>query len=236
MDMVENITGNLKTAYSAIERYIKKGLVVKIRNNLYSPVNLSTGLIFANKYEIACALRKDAFLSHHSALEYHGLGNQVYNTVFVSSNSRFNSFEFDGIDFKFVSPKITEGVIHSLQSKLIRLTDLERTIIDSIYRLNKITGYEELSHSLNMIDNLNEEKLLNYLNAYNIQALYQKTGSILEKYQDKFHLSNHFFQLCISKINQGVVYLIDESGNNKFNKTWQVMEPTYTYNIGEEMV
>jgi predicted transcriptional regulator of viral defense system len=236
MEMIEKLTGNIKTAYSAINRYIKKGYVVKVRNNIYSPVDLSTGLIIASKYQIACALRADAYLSHHTALEYHGLSNQVFNEVYVSSKSRFNHFEFQGIKYKYVASKINEGVISAPNAENIRLSDVERTIIDSIYQINKITGYEELFNALEAAHYLNEEKILVYLKAYNIQSLYQKSGYILERFKDKFSLSSNFFKICKSKVKQGVVYLIDDSNDVKYNKTWQVMEPITNYDEGEKIV
>jgi predicted transcriptional regulator of viral defense system len=231
IEMIERLTGNLKTAYSAINRYIKKDYVIKIRNNVYSPVDLSTGLMLASRYQVACALREDAYLSHHTALEYHGLSNQVFNEVYVSSKSRFNHFEFQGIKYRYVAPKINEGVIKAVNTQMIRLTDLERTLIDSIHHMNKITGYEELSNAIDVAHHLDEEKLLMYLQAYNIQSLYQKTGYILEKYKGKFNLSSHFFETCKSKVNQGVVYLIGgQDGEAKYNNTWRVMEPVGSYN------
>ncbi|NLK28989.1 MAG: TrmB family transcriptional regulator [Clostridiales bacterium] len=43
IDDVKKFTGNGKTAYSQLGRLIKKGLVKKIRKNIYSVVNPATG-------------------------------------------------------------------------------------------------------------------------------------------------------------------------------------------------
>lgn len=236
MQFVESLTGNLKTAYSAINRFIKKGYVIKVKNNIYSPIDLSTGHILANKYQIACALREDAYLSYHSALEYHGLSNQVFNEIYVSSKSRFNHFEFQGVQYKYVAPKINIGVVYASNIENIRLTDIERTIIDSIYQINKITGYEELINAIEIAHHLDENKLYAYLKVYNIQSLYQKTGYILEKYQSKFGFTKQFFEKCKSEVKHGVVYLVDDSSESKFNNVWQVMEPTTSYGVGNEDV
>jgi predicted transcriptional regulator of viral defense system len=234
---VEKLTNNLKTAYSAIDRYIKKGYIKKVRNGIYSPVDLSTGLMLANRYQIACALREDAYLSFQTALEYHGLSNQIFKEVYVSSTSRFNHFEFEGVMYKYIAPKISEGVIKAPNTDTIYLTDIERTIIDSIYQLNKITGYEELSNAIKAIHYLDEKKLLVYLNAYNVQSLYQKTGLILEKYKDQLRLSSDFFKACKLKLNQGVVYLVDGADvDSKYNKNWRVMEPVFTYSEDDDIV
>ena len=68
---VEKLTGNLKTAYSQLDRLMKKGLVKKVRKNIYSVVNPVTGQIVATRYQIACAVTGTAYISHHSAFEYY---------------------------------------------------------------------------------------------------------------------------------------------------------------------
>jgi hypothetical protein len=44
------------------------------------------------------------------------------------------------------------------------------------------TGIESIPY-------LNENELIKYLDAYNLQFLYQKTGFLLEHYKDQFQLS-----------------------------------------------
>ena len=103
----------------------------------------------ANRYQIACAISDTAYLSHHSAFEYYGFANQVYNEVYVSSETRFNSFEYDNITYKYVASRMAEGVVVAKNTTLgVRITDIERTIIDSIHDLNKIAGLEELLNCL----------------------------------------------------------------------------------------
>ncbi len=65
---LKKLTSNEKTAYSQLNRLLKKGLVRKIRKNIYSVANLSTGQIVANRYQIACAITSSAYISHHCAL------------------------------------------------------------------------------------------------------------------------------------------------------------------------
>ncbi len=233
---VEALTGNLKTAYSSLQRYLKKGLVIKVRTHLYSPIELSTGMIKANKYQIACAIHEDAYLTLHSALEFHGLANQVFNEVYVSSSRRFNHFEFQGTTYKYIKPKIQSGVITAYPLKEIRLTDLERTLIDSIHSMNKITGYEEFTEALSNVPAVDEDKLIEYLGAYHVQSLYQKTGYIFEKHRESLRLSDRFFTHCAAHIHQGVVYLTQESmETSTYNRRWQVMEPSFDYMTEDDL-
>jgi predicted transcriptional regulator of viral defense system len=97
MDDVYKLVGNKKTASSLVLRLSKKGLVKKIRNNLYTCINVADGQPVATKYHIACAINNTAYLSHHSAFEYMGISNQVFYEIYVSSEKRFDNFEFNGI-------------------------------------------------------------------------------------------------------------------------------------------
>ena len=228
---VEKIKKNKSTAYSQLSRFIDKGKVKKIRNNLYSLVNPITGQMVANRYQIACAISDTAYLSHHSAFEYYGFANQVYNEVYVSSETRFNSFEYDNITYKYVASRMAEGVVVAKNTTGVRITDIERTIIDSIHDLNKIAGLEELLNCLEGVRFLNEDKLRLYLDHYDTQGLYQKTGFLL----GQLKVSKDLIEYCQSKIGKSKKYLIGEpKGSSNYNREWNLMVPRIMFEPTEK--
>jgi len=103
---VEALTAHRYTAHSMVHRLIGNGLVQKTRNNLYSCVSVETGQVIASRYHIASGINKTAYVSHHTTFEFHGVANQVYHEVFVSSKSRFASFDFEGITYRFIPLQI----------------------------------------------------------------------------------------------------------------------------------
>jgi len=229
MDDVYDLVGNKKTASSLILRLTKKGLVRRIRNNLYSCVNISDGHVLASKYQIACAINNTAYISHHSAFEYFGITNQVYYEIYVSSANRFNEFVFEGITYKYLSSKFQEAVIEPKNTDGIRVTTIERTIIDSINDFEKISGLEEVLNSIDSIHYIDEKKLIEILDLYNLQFLYQKTGYLLEYYKSDFRLSDNFINYCKSKINNSTRYLTKDS--TKYNDEWKLVVPENLFEI-----
>lgn len=230
---VEKLTNNRKTAYSIINRLIKKNMVRKIRNNVYSCVNPATGLVIASRYQIACAVNTSAYISHHSAFEYYGLANQVYYDVYISSNTKFRDFEFEGISYKYISSKLDEGIIEPKNSEGVRITDLERTVIDNIKDFDKIGGFEELLNCLEGIHYLNEDKLKKYLLSYDLQILYQKVGFILNHYKHDMQISDNFIEYCKSKIGKSTRYLLKEFSNESlYNNEWKLVIPLGLFHIG----
>jgi predicted transcriptional regulator of viral defense system len=232
MDDVCKLVGNKKTASSLVLRLSKKGLLKKIRNNLYTCINIADGQPVATKYHIACAINNTAYLSHHSAFEYMGIANQVFYEIYVSSEKRFNNFEFNGITYKYVSSKVSTGVIEPKNTQGIRVTTLERTVVDSIKDFENIGGLEELLNCIDSIPYLNENELIKYLDAFNLQFLYQKTGFLLEHYKNQFQLSDNFISYCKNKIGKSTRYLTKDS--TKYLNEWRLVVPEYLFQITEQ--
>jgi predicted transcriptional regulator of viral defense system len=223
---VKKLSGNINTAYSQLNRLMKKGMIKKIRKNIYSVVNLATDQILANRYQIACAITDTSYISHHTAFEYYGLTNQVFYEVYVSSESKFNHFEFEGITYKYISSRIKEGVVEAKNTTGVRITDIERTVTD-----NKIGGIEELLNSLDNINYLDESKLKKYLDIYNTQSLYQKTGYILNYYREELQISKEFIEYCNKKIGKSSSYLSNEiKDDTHYNSKWKLVIPNRFFN------
>jgi predicted transcriptional regulator of viral defense system len=229
-----NIFENKATTYSALNRLEKQNLIKKVRNNLYVTINPSTGYAFATKYQIGSSINNDAYISHTSALEYYGYQNQVGRMCYVSSSKRFNSFEYEGIIYKHVSIKSDKGVFTPAYTERIRITDIEKTIIDAIQALGSIISLEELINSLEMIPKLDQNKIMTYLDAYYIQALYQKTGYLLSLFNDAFKFSESFFESIKKKIHKGVLYISDDAKQEgTFIKDYQVIVPKWLEERGK---
>ena len=232
---VIKLTGNEKTAYSQLNRLMKKGLVKKIRKNIYSVVNPATGLILATRYQIACAITNTAYISHHSAFEYYGLANQVFYEVYVSSETKFNHFDYDHVTYKYVASRMKEGVVEAKNTTGVIITDIERTVIDSIRDFNKIGGFEELINCLEGVHYLDETKLKRYLDLYNTQGLFQKAGFLLKHYRKEMQISKEFIEYCKSKIGKSTRYLVSEAkGNSFYNSEWGLMVPEGLFEITDQ--
>lgn len=227
-----NLVGNKKTASSLILRLSKRGLVKKIRNNLYTCVNVADGSVVASRYHIACGINETAYLSHHSAFEYAGMANQVYYEVYVSSKIKFADFEFEGITYKYIPSKLNAGIVEPKNTQGIRVTSLERTVVDSIKDFEKIGGLEELLNCISSISQLDEKQLVEYLDAYDIQFLYQKTGFILEYYRNELKISDEFIDYCKNKIGKSTRYLTKDS--SMYCNEWRLVVPDNLFTMTEQ--
>lgn len=183
----------------------------------------------ANRYQIAGAITPTSYLSHHSTMEYYGVSDQVFNKVYVSSKTLFRDFEFDGYTYCCVSSRCSKGIETVEYSGGVRVTDKERTVIDSIKDLDKIAGLEEVVDNIRMVSVLREKRMLAYLECYDNQFLYQKAGFLLEDQQKRLELSNDFFKICKDKAGRSKRYLTKDCKEGKYNDMWQLVVPSQIY-------
>jgi predicted transcriptional regulator of viral defense system len=224
-DELCGLTGNRNTANTLAQNYQKKGYIRSIRRGLYVAVNLADKGPAVSKFRIAGKITPSAYVSHHAAFEYYGCANQVSYQTEVSSGTAFASFQFDGITYAYLQSRIPDGVI--MGDDGIRVTDLERTVLDNIHDFDKVMGIEELLNGLDAIPSLREDKLLAYLAAYDKQVLYQKAGYILEHFNHRLRLSENFFGHCLARIGNSRRYLYAEPAHEylKYNGKWRLMVP-----------
>lgn len=221
------LTGNEHAAHSLLHDYINAGYIDRIRRDLYTTISLETKQPVANRFMIATHIAEDACVSYHSAFEYYGYANQVFHEVYVTTATRFTDFQYDGITYNRIAPRIDSGIITTKTG--IRITDIERTVIDSIHSFEKIGGLEEMLRCLMLVPALRTDKLLAYLDEYGLANLYQKSGYILMQFSEQLGLAKSFFDDCRSKIPKSKKYLYSEkdtlSKHFVLHEDWMIFAP-----------
>lgn len=218
------LTGNINTAKSLIRNLLLNGYIKRIKHNLYAVCDVAFRNTIPSQYEIASKIKKDAYISYHSALEYYGVKNQVFYQVYVATEKRFPDFEFEGITYKYINSKYNFGI---MQERSVRVTDKERTVIDCIDRPELAGGNEELFVCLELMIGLDEDKMLQYLKQYNSPRLYAKVGFMLELLNEHFGLSEKMIEECRKNIHQGTCYFDSETRKqkSKYISKWNLIVP-----------
>lgn len=225
IDDVNRYYNNMNSARSAVKSLMREGLVTKIRNNLYTCISGETGAPIADRFQIAGSITPTSYASHHTAMEYHGVANQVYYEVYVSSETSFRDFTFEDYTYRYVRSNSTDGIEHPEYSGGIAVTNPERTLIDSIKDMERIAGIEEIVQCIGAMQYVNEHLLLQYMSAYGNQFLYQKTGFLLSSEREHLGLSDAFFEQCHAHIGSSKRYLTHEIPCNKYNGAWRLVVP-----------
>lgn len=192
---------------------------------MYTCISGETGLPIANRYQIASSITPTSYVSHHTAMEYYGITDQIYYDVYVSSETSFRDFEFDGYTYRYIPSKSSEGVVRPAYSGGVAVTDIERTLTDSIKDMDKIAGIEEVVQDIESIHRMQEKRLLKYMELYQNQFLYQKMGFMLAKNKEKLGLSDVFFDVCKSQIGKSKRYLTKDMKTGRYDDEWKLIVP-----------
>lgn len=219
------IVGNRYTAARIVADYQEKGFLIKIKKNLYAVASLENGGFIPNENQIGCALKPNAFISHHSAFVFHGYYNQVYSTIDVSSLTRFENLVFGGKEYRYHHSTWFEQV--ETVGNALRVTTIERTIVDSIKDMKKTMELEELIRCVEMVPWIKETNLINVLTAYDNHLLWKKVGFILKKCKTKFELTDSFFEACRNHGGNSLGYFCsDVKTSQHYDKEWGLYVPT----------
>lgn len=218
------LIGTSSAANRVIYEYQKKGLIEKVRRDFYVVISIETKQPVLSRYQIGSNLFSDACITHHSAFEVFGYGNQVFYECFVATAQRFSNFEYDGVVYRRVERKPDIEVI---QQGNMRVTSVEQTVVDSIRDFEKIAGLEEVIRCIMLVPGLNEQKVLECLARNGNGFLYQKCGYLFEELNEEFKFSPSFFAECEMYSSSAKRYLMKESQDNVFHKRWKLYAPPF---------
>ena len=216
-----SIIGKENNAKQYLSRAVKQKYIRRIKQDLYVAIDLSNGSDLVNRYQIACKINDGCFIAYHSAFEFYACYNQVFNEVQVASNKRFMEFDDKYLTYKFFLSNINTQV-ETING--VKVTSIERTIVDSINMLGKVMDFEELIKCIGMVNSIDENKILELLRVYNKQILYRKVGYILSIFQELFNLSDDFINHCLDYVTKNTYGYIskNELGDLQYISKWKL--------------
>lgn len=211
------LTGNVNTAKSLIKAELEKKHIQKIQHNLYVVCDLQSQKPIGTPYQIGSKITKDSFISYRSALEYYAKIQSTSRIICVSSKRKFEGFRFKGYSYKYFSNKGDFGISNT---KGIRITDKERTVLDCIDKPELAGGDEKLVHHLELVGKLNGNKILKYLPNYNSKKLYTKVGFMLGWLNYAFKVEQDVIDYCRGRRARTNYYFNENSKNNVLISKW----------------
>jgi predicted transcriptional regulator of viral defense system len=172
-----------------LERLQRKGWIQRIRRGQYVVIPLSSGedrTPQLHEFLVAMELVSPAAIAYWSALNHHGMTEQLPRTVFVATNHpvRHPPKEALGITFKIISlrPSKFFGIVRDwIDERSFSITDKEKTIIDGLDLPKYIGGVGEIAKALTKEWNeLDEGKLCDYAAKIGNSAVTKRLGFLME--------------------------------------------------------
>ena len=197
--------------------YAKKQIIYRIEKGLYCVRN------FRNPYVIGNELLKNSTIAYWSALNLHGLTEQIPNVVFVQSDCRKTDKKVFSVRYKFiqVKPEKICGITKmGYGNEQFKITDVEKTLLDCFDLPRYSGGYEELIRAFYSAK-INGAKLLKYAVQMDNLSVIKRMGYLSELF-DMGYLSK--FRVRAQMLINKRYSLLDPMGMNtgKFNFNWKL--------------
>ncbi|NQT67413.1 MAG: hypothetical protein HQ569_07555 [Actinobacteria bacterium] len=177
---------SVEEANNRISLLTKIGWLLRIKKGLYVIVTDFSTLGFNDLsiYLIAKALNKNSYISFESALQHHGIFDQMLSTVESVTFMRARKYKFQGtiINFLKIKKKFYFGFSRErIESDFVNVANMEKAILDMLY-------FRKNSYNISLIwEKLTEhrsdfdfKKLIDYTKRFN-DTIVRQVGFLLDR-------------------------------------------------------
>ena len=181
----------------ALHHLRRNDWIVPLRRGLYALSSPVPGVADVHEFEVAMALVEPAAISHWSALNHHGLTEQIPRHVYVltttdvsvprkrtaDTDSVIGGFPVNGTVYQFIQvrPERFFGAeIIWVGDARVWITDLERTLLDGLAMPQHCGGFGEVIHTFGeAMPRLDFERIAEYAQRLG-PAVAKRSGWVLE--------------------------------------------------------
>lgn len=162
---------------ASLTRLAEQGVFLKVRQRLWvragEPVD---------PYRLGSRVTFPYAFSYGSALGLHGAAASERSEVLVSSPHRFDSFEYEGIQYRHTHPWFEDGRVRiSVGEEFVWVTSLERTLVECARVPSNAGGVAELLRSVSALPELDRDRLLKWVDHYGDAAVASRVGYLLQE-------------------------------------------------------
>jgi len=211
---------DVKYTRKRISRLVKQGWLTRIKKGLFAISDLSTrGALSIDHRVVVNLLIQNAYISFQSALQFHGIYDQLLSGISTVSLERHKNRAVRGYEYRFVytQEKYYYGWdIYEVDGWEMKIADIEKALIDMIqfHRTNYTTDIV-LEKILDYKSEIDQDKLMQYLLKSNLV-----TRRIFGFLLDCAGMDTQ--QLLNSVARRSSVSSISKSQNNIYNHKWKL--------------
>ena len=233
---------NSPSINAALQHYIKTGRLLSIRRKLFAviPPGQTAEAISIDPYLIAAKAAPDSVLAYHTAVELHGVAYSTFGQLTYLTQHKNKLFEFENQWFQAIPyPAALKKAKHTIfatqtinrQGLDIQITNLARTYVDILDRIELSGGWEEVCRALNSIVVLDVDEVVQYCLMFNNARLAAKVGYFLDQRQGAFKVTEKQLKPLLKTIPKTPQYS-SKRGADKFKliKKWNLLLPVYVIN------
>jgi predicted transcriptional regulator of viral defense system len=222
---------------SLLRHHLRAGNIKRVSREVFAavPAHLAADRMVIDRFAAASKLRTDGVLGFHSALELHGIAYSEFNEVQLISAGRTELVELPFGACRFVTPPkalVTAGNADYLtatmdrQSVAVRVTAVERTIVDVLHRPELAGGVEEVLKSLDLVRYLDPARVADYVELLDNRSIASVSGWWLDKRRGALGVADEVLARLRARLPRSKHYALGaQSGHAVLVEPWRVLLP-----------
>lgn len=214
----------------------RQGRLKLVERGLYAvvPRGVSAETFVPDRFLVAAAVRPDAVLAYHSALELLGLAHSVYRDVFYLTTRPRKDLLLPGGRVRALRhPKSlrshgTEdfGVeTRERQGVKVRLTGPERTMVDCLLLPRHAGGVDEVMETARSVSALDLDRLEQYLALLDQRRAFAILGFVLEQAAERLFVPGPLLDRLAARRPQARIYLDKRQRGGRLQPRWNLIVP-----------
>ena len=196
---------SVHTSNNVLAQHVAAGHLLRVRRGLYAtvPRGVDPDTAVVDPYLLATKLEADAVVAYHAALQFHGHAYSISNRYTYVTRRHARPFHFRGADFVPVQmpaalrvlPDAGGGVMEVRHAGgLVRVTSLERTLVDVLDAPDHGGGWEEIWRSLESVEFFDLDAVVDYALKLGSALTIARVGFYLEQHRDTLMVEERHLQ------------------------------------------
>jgi predicted transcriptional regulator of viral defense system len=218
-----------KDAKRTMSSLIRKKWILPLKRGLYAIVPLDIGVKGAESFILhdfvaASYMAEPYYVGFWSALNYHGLSDQIPGTVFIATTKARPPLRVQNSWFRFVQltkNRFVGSEKVEIDGREVEISDKEKTIVDCLDHPEHAGGIDEVAKAIFFgHEELDRVKVHGYALMMRNNAIFKRLGYLLEK-TDLFNAYKSLFEGI--RLTTGYSAL-DKGGARagKYNERWKL--------------
>lgn len=190
-----------RTVDSLLSHHIDAGRLLRIRRGLYAavPAGATSADFRADPFLVASKLANDAVIAYHAALQFRGKTYSVWHRFTVLTATHVRPFEFQDNEFVAVAPPKAVRNLADFGGSVVtepyaggelRVTTLERTLVDVLDAPAQGGGWEEVWRSLEMVEYFDLDAVIAYAFKLGTALTLARVGYFLEQHREQLFVED----------------------------------------------
>lgn len=232
---------NPNTLKATLAYYKNSGKILALRRGLYAvvPPDTNPQSLVPDPYLVAGKMAEDAVLAYHTALDFYGVAHSVYHQFFYCTEATPRPLAFRQERYRavpFPKPLLDKkkkffGVESRNRRGIdVRVTSMERTLVDVLDRPSLGGGWEEIWNSLETIEFLDFDKVIQYVKLLENATTAAKVGFFLEQNRENLKVDDKTLKRLQKLRPQQPHYMErDDRQSGYFVEAWNLFVPENVY-------